>query len=383
MKKILALTLALIMALSMAACGGKTEPAETNQDTTEQASAPIAETPETQTANQQNQALKIAKAHLGMTPSSYRGLIEFLTSEGFKDEDAVNAADNCGADWKQNAVKSAENYLHTTHYSYQGLINILTFELYTEEEARYAADQMEMDWKQQAVRYANDLLKSGEYSESDLIAELESAEFTQEEIDFAMQKMGTEEGEKPAVSGEITLEQLMSYPESPEEDFVVFGDEETGRSIESYKGVDEIVVIPEKINGVPVTSIGAGVFSNDSPVRAVKIPDTVTLIKTGAFGLNTNLEVVVFGSGVKEVQEGVFQNCTNLRVLILNDGLEKVGALFAGGCKGLESVEVPASLTDIHPMTFKGNSQDFVIYGEAGSAAEQHAANRGLTFKVK
>ena len=42
---------------------------------------------------------------------SYSGLVEQLEFEQYSHDDAVYAADNCGADWNKQAAKSAKNYL--------------------------------------------------------------------------------------------------------------------------------------------------------------------------------------------------------------------------------------------------------------------------------
>ena len=52
-------------------------------------------------------ALLSAKAYLSFTAFSYDGLIEQLEYEKYSNEDAVYAADNCGADWNEQALQSA------------------------------------------------------------------------------------------------------------------------------------------------------------------------------------------------------------------------------------------------------------------------------------
>lgn len=59
--------------------------------------------------------------------------------EGFSKEDAIFAADNCGADWNEQAARKAETYLDMTAFSRQGLIEQLQFEGFTTEQAEYGA----------------------------------------------------------------------------------------------------------------------------------------------------------------------------------------------------------------------------------------------------
>ena len=75
-------------------------------------------------------------------PFSYTGLIEQLEFEQYSHEDAVYAADNCGADWNEQAAKKAQDYLDIMAFSRQGLIDQLQFEGYTYEQAVYGVNQV-------------------------------------------------------------------------------------------------------------------------------------------------------------------------------------------------------------------------------------------------
>lgn len=67
-------------------------------------------------------------------------------------------------------------------------------------------------------------------------------------------------------------------------------DETTG-TITGYDGTDTVVVIPSKINGVTVETIGNAAF-RDSSVTSVTIPASVTEIGSNAFAGCTNLTIV-------------------------------------------------------------------------------------------
>ena len=66
--------------------------------------------------------------------------VEQLEFEGFSHEDAVAAADACGADWNEQAAKKAESYLSFTDMSRSRLIDQLEYEGFTSEQAAYGAD---------------------------------------------------------------------------------------------------------------------------------------------------------------------------------------------------------------------------------------------------
>ena len=184
---------------------------------------------------------------------------------------------------------------------------------------------------------------------------------------------------------EITLENVMSAPESPESDFEVIEYSEEIIELSKYLGDDEIVVIPETVNGKAITRLGAYVFANDyhPNVKAVKLSDSIKTIDDSAFGLNQHIEIVVTGTQLELISEGAFQGCSNLHTVSINDKLITLeGASFVD-CKKLKSIYLPMSTVEIHPLAFYDLSEDFVIYGENGSAAEEFAASQGITFKVK
>lgn len=87
------------------------------------------------------QALKKAYTYLAVLPYSHDGLIDQLVYDGFPDDTAKYAADNCGADWNEQAVKKAKQYLDVLSYSKSGLIDQLVYDKFTRDQATYGAEQ--------------------------------------------------------------------------------------------------------------------------------------------------------------------------------------------------------------------------------------------------
>lgn len=108
----------------------KSEADETTTETT---------TKDNTTMGQKN-ALKKAKNYLDFSAFSYKGLVKQLEYEGFTNEEAVYAVDNCGADWNEQAAKKAKSYLDFSAFSKQGLIDQLEYEGFTYEQAVYGAE---------------------------------------------------------------------------------------------------------------------------------------------------------------------------------------------------------------------------------------------------
>lgn len=87
-------------------------------------------------------ALKKADEYLNVMAFSYEGLIEQLEYSKFSHEEAVYAADNCGADWNEQAVKKANEYLDVMAFSRDSLVDQLKYSGFTEDQAIYAVDQI-------------------------------------------------------------------------------------------------------------------------------------------------------------------------------------------------------------------------------------------------
>ena len=68
---------------------------------------------------------------------SQSGLIKQLEYEGFSNEDATYAVNNCIVDWNEQAAKKAKEYIDTMSFSRDGLIDQLKYEGFSQEQAEY------------------------------------------------------------------------------------------------------------------------------------------------------------------------------------------------------------------------------------------------------
>lgn len=89
----------------------------------------------------QSNALRSAQSYLDLMAFSHDGLVKQLEYEGYTHDDAVYAADNCGADWNEQAAKAAKDYIDLMPFSRDGLIKQLEYEGYTHEQAVYGAEK--------------------------------------------------------------------------------------------------------------------------------------------------------------------------------------------------------------------------------------------------
>lgn len=135
-------------------------------------------------------ALKSAQTYLAFSAFSYQGLIDQLLYEGFSQEEADYAAQNCKADWNEQALKSAQNYLDFSAFSRQGLIDQLVFEQFSQEQAVYGVDNCHADWNEQAVKSAKSYLEYSSFSRQGLIDQLIFEGFTPEQAEYGVTQNG-------------------------------------------------------------------------------------------------------------------------------------------------------------------------------------------------
>ena len=142
--------------------------------------------------------------------------------------------------------------------------------------------------------------------------------------------------------------------ENPASDF------EYGKSngevwISGYKGTSKNVVIPEKIEGLPVTSVEQNSFVS-SAVETVFFPKTIQTVSDSAFVSCSNLNTIVFFDNIESISERSFSNCkklTNVRINAVMD-LYFIGWIQGTYCK-----------TD--RLVWAQDMPKFIFYGGSGT----------------
>lgn len=150
----------------------------------------------------------------------------------------------------------------------------------------------------------------------------------------------------------------------------------TTGTITKYAESDTVVVIPSKINGVTVETIGHAAFER-SAVTSVTIPDSVTAIHDGAFancfqltnisipnsvtsiGLSafdgcTKLESITLPSSLRNISMFLFHNCSQLTTIQIPDSVPSIQDYAFGNCTSLETIHIPVSVTSIGVYAFNG-----------------------------
>ena len=134
--------------------------------------------------------------------------------------------------------------------------------------------------------------------------------------------------------------------------FEYAGNEDGGVTITKYTGSDTEVVIPAKIDGKKVTSIGDRAFAYCASLTSVTIPDSVTSIGDGAFGYCKSMTSVTIPNSVMSIGDYAFAYCSSLTSVTIPDSVTSIGRQLFYECSRLTSVTIPDSVTNIGDWAF-------------------------------
>ena len=156
------------------------------------------------------------------------------------------------------------------------------------------------------------------------------------------------------------------------------------------KDINGELIIPDKINDMPVTIIETNAFSQCS-MTTVVLPETITEIGSYAFHDCENLVSINFPETVTEINSYAFYNCSNLTSAVIPKNTTKIEYLAFGNCSSLASVTVKNKDCEID--SFQAESWDngyystslgidgrTVIIGYEDSTAQAHAELWGFKF---
>lgn len=133
----------------------------------------------------------------------------------------------------------------------------------------------------------------------------------------------------------------------------------SGRMTRALSDTQDLLCIPETINGRTVVGIDPQAFQNEDKIHAVFLPDTVT-----------------------EIGSQAFENCSSLDMVVSGNGLETIGSDAFAGCDSLTGVEVPDSVTEIGDSAF-GDNANLTLWCSENGTAWQYAETNGITTEER
>lgn len=140
------------------------------------------------------------------------------------------------------------------------------------------------------------------------------------------------------------------------------------------------LVIPNTIEGYPVTFIGSRAFYYRSDLTSVVIPDGVISIEATAFYSCSSLTNMVIPDSVNSIGANAFTTCRSLTNITIPDGVTIIERFTFEGCRSLSRVTIPASVTTIGESAFEACSSlsSITIPASVTTIEESAFARSGL-----
>ncbi|MGN0592061.1 MAG: DUF4434 domain-containing protein [Ruminococcus sp.] len=114
------------------------------------------------------------------------------------------------------------------------------------------------------------------------------------------------------------------------------------------------IMIPDEIEGKPVTVIDWYAFERCSKLKSVVIPETVTHISRFAFAHCISLESVNLPASLYSIEQYAFYDCPKLMGITLPESLNIIEERAFCGCKSISEITIPESCQSIGDYAFLG-----------------------------
>ncbi|MBQ7850500.1 MAG: leucine-rich repeat domain-containing protein [Clostridia bacterium] len=207
-----------------------------------------------------------------------------------------------------------------------------------------------------------------------------------------------------AINAELEVRRVAARVSSPVEDFG-WASDGAQVQINEYVGPGGDVVIPDEIDGLPVTKIGAKAFYNNQTLASVTLPSGLKEVGDQAFFLAKGLTGVLYlPASVEVLGTNAFTN-TSYTGLVINSGYRQsgsdpftmpeltfvyiregvspdIGMWAFQHCSKLEMMIIPASVTSFNQFALRDLAK-LKIITPAGSAAEAFAMERFIPVETE
>ncbi len=114
------------------------------------------------------------------------------------------------------------------------------------------------------------------------------------------------------------------------------------------KSLSGDIVVPDTLGGYPVTGIYYGAFEGNEEITSIELPDSITYIGEDAFWGCSALESIKLPANLEYIDANAFYRCEALESIHIPAGVEFIGEYAFSGCAALESITVDEDNTVYH-----------------------------------
>ena len=135
-------------------------------------------------------------------------------------------------------------------------------------------------------------------------------------------------------------------------------------------------VVPSEIDGHKITMVELDCFKDNSSLKKVTLPDTITVLEDYAFYLCSGLEEINIPDSVEKFGFQTFYGCSSLKEISVPAGLTEIEGYTFDGCTSLEAVHVNVknqNYKDEDGVLFTKDGTDLIVYP---------AAKQGTSYRV-
>ena len=132
--------------------------------------------------------------------------------------------------------------------------------------------------------------------------------------------------------------------------------------------------------GGNVTAIGDNAFYNNTGLREVVIPDSVTTVGRLAFAGCSSLNSVTIGKGVNVLSSSLFKNCTSLGNIRIPGNVNEINDSVFAGCWALQDVTFADASGDETPTITLGSNGSSPLFADC--TLDDVYIGRKLSYKA-